>query len=121
YDVVDVEPAPLHRVGELVEDQQVVALVGQAALDLLPSLQSRGLVVLGVTLLSGPRPAGTHLVPLDRAALARLLVQPAQSLQNGLLADAPLGRLHELEDTDPPALGPRAKRQAQGGGGLPRA
>ena len=44
-DVVDVDPAPLHRVGELVEHVEVVGLLGQPALDLGPALGGLGRVV----------------------------------------------------------------------------
>src|SRR5690606_521502 len=97
-DVVEVDPAPGDRVGELVEDVQVVRLDGEAALDLLPSLGCGPCVVLGVALLLRPGPARAHLVPLDRSALATLLVQATEALEDGLLPDAPLGGLHELED-----------------------
>ena len=40
-DVVDVDPAPLHRVGELVEHVEVVGLGGEPALDLAPSPRRR--------------------------------------------------------------------------------
>ena len=117
-DVVDVDPAPLHRIGELVEDVEVVALVGEPALDLRPALGGRGGVVVVGAGLARPRPARAHLVPLDRAALAGLVVQLAEPLQHGLLADAPLGRLHELEDADSPALVPAAQREPERGGRL---
>ena len=57
-DVVDVDPAPRHRVGELVEHVDAVRLGGEPALDLGPALAGRvGVVVVGA-LLAGPRPAG---------------------------------------------------------------
>ena len=66
HDVVDVDPAPLDRVGELVEDVAAVALGGEVALDLRPALaRGRGVVVLGARALD-PRPALAHLVPGDR-------------------------------------------------------
>src|SRR3712207_8644474 len=40
HDVVDVDPAPLHRVGELVEHVELVRLGGQVTLDLGPALRS---------------------------------------------------------------------------------
>ena len=62
-DVVDVDPAPLHRVGELVQHVEAVRLRGEVALDLLPALPGVGGVVgLGAGPLD-PRPALAHLVP----------------------------------------------------------
>src|SRR5690606_31171074 len=41
--------------------------------------------------------------------------------EDGLLPDAPLGGLHELEDAYVPALVPRPDGEPEGGGGLPLA
>ena len=119
--VVDVDPAPVHRVGELVEHVEVVGLVGEPALDLRPALGGRRGVVLGLAGLARPGPAGAHLVPLDRAALAGVVVQRRRAFEGGLLADPPLGRLHELEDPDRPALVPAAQREPERGRRLPLA
>src|SRR5690606_27564850 len=117
--VLDVDPAPLHRVRELVEHVELVPFGLDASFDLGPSLgRVGGVVVLGAAL-AAPRPARAHLVPLDRAALAGLVVQAGETLEDCLLADAPLRRLHELEDADVPALVPAAHGQAERGGGLP--
>src|SRR5580704_4003465 len=113
--LVDVHPAPLHRVGELVEHVQAVSLRGQVPADLRPALGGLLGVAVGVPL--DPGPALAHLVPADRAALAGLAEQP----ERPLLADPPLRRLDELVDPDRPALAPGAQRQAEGGGGLPLA
>ena len=106
-DVVDVDPAPLHRVGELVQDVEAVGSAASRALDLRPALGGVGGVVVLAAGLARPRPARAHLVPLDRAALAGLArAARPRRLQRGLLADPPLGRLHELEHPDRPALVP---------------
>jgi hypothetical protein len=110
HDLVDVDPAPRHGVGELVEDEEAVGLRGEVALDLLPALAGVGGVVVVGALLAGPGPALAHLVPGDRAALAAR----AERAQGVLLADLPLRALDELEDPDRPALVPRAQRQAEG-------
>jgi len=46
HDVVDVDPAPLHGVRELVEDVELVGLRAEATLDLRPALLCGGGVVL---------------------------------------------------------------------------
>src|SRR5439155_1057457 len=96
--LVHVYPAPLHRVGELVEHVQPVGLRGQVALDLGPALGRLLRVPPGVAL--DPGPALAHLVPADRAALAG----PADQPERAFLADPPLRRLDELEDPDRPPL-----------------
>src|SRR6185437_13441181 len=119
-DLVDVYPAPLHRVGELVEHVQPVGLRGQVALDLGPALGGLlGPVVRNraARVALDPGPALAHLVPADRAALAGLAEQP----ERAFLADPPLRRLDELEDPDRPALVPGPQGQAERGGGLPLA
>ena len=65
-----------------------------------------------------PRPALAHLVPGDRAALAGLLVHPAERPERGLLADLPLRTLDELEHPDRPTLVPAPQREAERGGRL---
>ncbi|AXT83748.1 hypothetical protein C6I20_00025 [Aeromicrobium sp. A1-2] len=45
-------------------------------------------------------------------------MQLAEALEDGLLADAPLGGLDELEDPDVPALVPRPDREAERSGRL---
>src|SRR5690606_37070840 len=88
-DVVQVQPAPFERVGELVQDVEAVRLGGQVALDLRPALpRVLRVVVLGAPL-ADPRPALAHLVPGDGPALAGL----AQHPQGALLPDPPLRRL----------------------------
>src|SRR3954453_13956262 len=116
--LVDVHPAPLHRVGELVEHVERVRLSGQVAADLRPALRGVGGVVDLGALPARPAPPAAHLVPDDGAALAGLLVQPAECGQRVLLADPPLGALDELVDRDGPALVPGAHRHAERGGGL---
>src|SRR5580704_642958 len=113
--LVDVHPAPLHRVGELVEHVQAVGLGSQVPGYLRPALD--GLLGLAAGVPLDPGPALAHLVPADRAALAGLAEQP----ERPLLADPPLRRLDELEDPDRPALVPGPQGQAERGGRLPLA
>src|SRR4051794_14587027 len=101
-DLVLVEPAELHRIGELVEEQELVALVGDPAGDLGPALARAVGGLLEV--LADPRPAVAHLLPVDPAQLARGLV----------LADLPLARLDELEDPAAVAARPRAHEHPEG-------
>ena len=101
-DLVLVEPAELDRVGELVEEQELVALVGDPAADLGPALA--GAVGGLLEVLADPRPAVAHLLPVDPAQLARGLV----------LADLPLARLDELEDAAAIAARPRAHEHPEG-------
>src|SRR5215204_512034 len=76
--ILDLDPTPLHRVRELVQNVEAVRLGGEFALDLCPALGSLGGVIpLGAGALD-PRPALTHLVPDDRTALAGALVQRAE-------------------------------------------
>jgi len=119
--LVDVDPPPLHGVGELVEHQKVVGLLGDPAFDLGPSLRGLCGVVGVVTGLARPRPPRAHLVPLDRPALAGLLVQLAKAFEDRLFPDPPLRRLDELEHPDIPALVPRAKTETERGCRFPRA
>ena len=48
-DVGDIDPAPLHRVRELVQDIHAEALSSQVAFDLLPAFLRVGSMVVGVT------------------------------------------------------------------------
>ena len=104
--------------GRLYDGDQLIYVIARAR-------QQRGELVGGVVgtvaLLARPRPAGPHLVPLDGTPLAGLLVEASQALEDGLLADAPLGALHELEHPDVPALVPAAQPQPEGGGRFPLA
>ncbi len=120
-DLVDVHPAPLQRIGELVEHVEVVALGGEPARDLGPAVGGRGGVVDVGARLAGPRPARAHLVPLHRAADAVLVVQAAEFAKGRLLAHLPLGALDELEHRDVETLIPGAQRHAERRGGLPLA
>src|SRR6266536_3154624 len=104
-----VHPAERHRIGELVEDQQVVGLVRDAALDLVPALTGQ---VGGLLQIAGhPGPAVAHALPGDVAKLLGRLP----------LANAPLAGLDELVDADPVAACPAAQHDAEGGGRLPLA
>src|SRR5215207_2750657 len=118
HHLVDVHPTPLHRVGELVQDVQVMGLGRDPALDLPPALQRVGRVVLFGAGLARPAPPLAHLVPLDGAALACCLVHLVERPERRLLADLPLGALDELEHADVPALVPAAQRHPEGGGRL---
>src|SRR5215212_8079477 len=85
-DLVRVHPAELHGVGELVEEQHVVSLVCETALDLLPALAGEVGGVLQV--LYGPRPSVALFEPVD----------VAKGLCGLLFADVPLAALDELVD-----------------------
>src|SRR5262249_6132596 len=112
------DPAPLDRVGELIQHVEAVRLRGEVPLDLLPALPGvGGMVGLGARP-GDPRPALAHLVPGHRGALAGLLVHPVQCLEGGLLPGLPLRALHELVHDDRPALVPCTQRQPERGGGL---
>src|SRR5262249_20135629 len=105
-DVVDVDPAPLHRIGDLVEEQELVALGLDGALDAGPALARE--VGRLVEIPRQPRPAVAHLLPLDTAERG-----------GGLrLADLPLARLDELEDPAAVAARPRAHEHPERGGAL---
>ena len=81
-----VDPALFDRVGELVEEQEVVALLRDGPLTSLPALAR--LVGRLVEIAADSRPAVAHLLPVDAA-----------ERRGGLrLADLPLARLDELED-----------------------
>src|SRR5699024_3924504 len=75
-DDLDVEPAPLEVVGELVEHVRRVGLLGETPLALLPALARVGGVVLLGAGLARPGPARAHFVPLVGTPFAGLLVQP---------------------------------------------
>src|SRR6478735_6796027 len=104
--VVDSDPAPFDRVGELVEHIEIVPLRRQPRGDLGPTFgRGRRMVDFGARL-ARPRPAGPHLVPFDGAADAVLVVQPAELTKSRLLADFPFGALDELEHRDVETLVP---------------
>src|SRR3954449_707678 len=95
-DVVHVDPAPLQRVRDLVEQEELVALLRDRALDLSPALACE---VGGLgEVARQPRPAVAHLLPID----------PAQSGRGLRLADLPLAGLHELKDAAAVPARPRA-------------
>src|SRR3954467_202427 len=100
------DPAVLDRVGELVEQQELVALGLDAALDLRPALAR--LVGRLFQVAADPRPAVAHLLPLD----------PAELLRRLRLADLPLARLHELEDAAAIVARPGAEQHPERGRGL---
>src|SRR4051794_3895768 len=102
-DLVLGDPAVLDRVGELVEQQELVALVVDAALDLLPPCA--GAVGRLLEVLGQPGPAVAHLLPLD----------PAERLRGLRLADLPLAGLDELEDAAAVAARPRAHQHPERG------
>ena len=93
-------------------------LSGEPPGDLRPALDGRGGVVGLVAGLTGPRPAGAHLVPFDGRAGAVLLVQPVQGAKSVLLAHFPLRTLDELEHRDVHPGVPRPQRHSERGGGL---
>src|SRR6185436_17261203 len=90
------DPAPLDRVRDLVEQQELVALLGDHPLDAGPALAR--LVGGLLEILREPRPAVAHLLPVDAAERRGRLG----------LADLPLARLDELEDAAAVAARPRA-------------
>ena len=107
-DVVEVEPAEADRVGDLVEDDDVVGAGVELLLAELPATLRQRPVVLEV--LRGPGEAGAHRDQLD----AHLLRRP-------LFAEVRRLRLHEGEHADAHAAAPGARDQAEGGRGLPLA
>ena len=118
-DLGDVDPAPLHRVGELVEHVDVVGLRLDPAADLGPALARRArrgrrrCPACGST--TSPRPS----CATRRARPRRSRSCRRPSARNAvLLADLPLRRLHELEHPDRPALAPAAQREPERGGRL---
>src|SRR5689334_17446785 len=76
--LIDVDPAPLQRIGELVEHIEVVPFFGQPARNLGPAVGGGRRMVDLTTVLARPRPARPHLVPLDGPADTVLVVHPAQ-------------------------------------------
>src|SRR2546430_1363067 len=118
HHVGDVDPAPLDRVGELVEHVEPVPLGFQVALDLRPTFGRLGGVVALVARPGQPRPALAHLVPGNGSALTGGRVMRAECPQRGLLADPPLWTLHELEHHHRPPGVPGAQRHPERGGGL---
>src|SRR6476660_5304826 len=111
--ILNVDPPPLQRIRELVEHIEVVALFGKPTGDLRPAIGGgRGMVDL-TAVLTRPRPARAHLMPLHGTADSVLVVQPAKFTECGFLAHFPLGALHELKDGDAEALIPRPQRHAE--------
>ena len=108
-DLVDIEPSPVQRVGELVKKVEVKRLAGQELRHVSPSLAGSGLGVIGGIEGPCPGPSGPHDLPCDGPADAGLLVEFPEGLQGVLLADMPTSGLHELEDADPPPLVPGAQ------------
>src|SRR5215217_2275060 len=106
YHFARVDPSELHRVGELIEEEHVVGLVGEAPLDLLPAFA--GLIRALHEVFRGPGPAVAHLEPVDVAELQRCLV----------LAHFPLAALHELVDTYSVATCPAPEHDPERGRGL---
>src|SRR5215211_7786623 len=87
------DPAVLHRVGDFVEDDQVVVAAGQ-----LPGRHVPGVAALGHRLVEVGRLPGEAVaqgVPFDAEVLAQLA-----------LPGLPLVALDELHDHHPPAAGP---------------
>src|SRR4051794_20789397 len=103
HDLVLRDPAVLDRIGELVEQQELVSLARDATLDLLPA----GACLVGrlLEVLREPGPAVAHLLPLD----------PAERLRGLRLADLPLAGLDELEDAAAVAARPRAHQHPERG------
>src|SRR4051794_33731077 len=64
-DLLGVDPAPLDRVGDLVEEEELELLGGDRALDALPALAGEVGGLLEIT--RDPRPAVAHLLPGDPA------------------------------------------------------
>ena len=117
--LVDVDPAPLQWIGELVEHIEVVPFLGESAGDLGPTLRSRGGMIILRARLARPRPSGAHLVPLDGTTDTAFLMRSTEFGQRGLFADLPLRALDELEDRDVEALIPGAQRHSERGRRLP--
>src|SRR5918998_608068 len=105
-DLARIHPAELHGVGELVEQEHVVGLVRETALDLFPAFA--GLVRALDEVSGGPGPTVAHLEPVYVAEFQGRLV----------LADLPLAALDELVDAYPVAARPAPEHEAEGGGGL---
>src|SRR5579875_1698217 len=100
-DVLDVDPAPLDRVGHLVEQQELVALLRDRALDLLPA--GAGEIGGPLEVLGQPRPAVAHLLPVD----------PSERLGRPGLPHLPLAGLDELEHPAAVAARPRAQEHPE--------
>src|SRR3954451_5009356 len=101
-----VDPAPLDGVRDLVEEQELEALLGDRPLDLLPPLAREVPGLLEVA--RDPRPPIAHLLPGD----------PAERRGGLRLADLPLARLDELEDAAAMPARPRAQQHPEGRGAL---
>src|SRR5699024_8546057 len=104
-DPVDVDPAPVEGVGDLVEDDQAMVAGGDQLLGLLPRRGGDGLVEGEV--LGQPGEALALGPPVDAELTADLL-----------LTGVPGPRLEELDDGDGPAAADAANDDAHGGGGL---
>ena len=104
--LVGVDPAPVHRVGDLVEHHEAVLAGLDERLGVRPRRRGDGLVlgeVVGV-----PGEALADGAPVD--------AEPSR--HDLLLADLPLARLEELHDGDLPVAGDGADDHAEGGGRL---
>src|SRR3954454_7881272 len=97
-----VDPAPLDGGRDLVEEQELEALLGDRPLDLVPPLAREVGGLLEVT--RDPRPAVAHLLPGDAAERRGRL----------RLADLPLAGLDELEDAAAMPPRPRAQQHPEG-------
>src|SRR5690349_16258316 len=118
HHIIDVDPTPLHRISELIQDIQAVTFGGQITLDLLPALgRVTRVVLLGARALD-PGPALAHLVPGHGGTLAGLRMVLAERGEGVLLPHPPLGTLHELEDADRPAGVPGPQCEPERGRGL---
>src|SRR6476646_8858687 len=106
HHVVDVDPSPLDRVRDLVQQQELVALLRDHLLDAGPACAR--LVSGRLEILRDPRPAVAHLLPVDAAECRGSLG----------LADLPLARLHELEHAAAVPARPRAHQHAERRGAL---
>src|SRR5436305_5216495 len=101
-DLVDRNPAVLHRVGELVQDQQVVVARGQLVAGHLPGVPALGRRLVQIGGLPGE--AVAQGVPLDAEVVGQLA-----------LARLPLAALAELDHADPPAASPAPAHHPEGG------
>ena len=98
HDLVGVDPAPVHRIGDLVEDDQAVLVALDQRFGLPPRLPGDGLVL-------------REIVGVPGEALADREPVDAQLAADLLLAGVPVARLEELHDRDPPVPGDGAQRR----------